>query len=493
MWPGPTRVAREVARTSSCSTLLTGRGAVAVVGRSGSHRLWDLARALVPENVESVPWRRSAAADRRAALACARRPLRERRIGTCIRMQRTGRCRTGHVPVAVRPADPRPRPHGGAVRLLLPPRDVRPESEAGVRLLRPAAPRRRSPRRRTSRRSTGRPASCASTRCTGKPASNRYRCRSPCASLARFVGAGSNSSNSGLRDSRDSRRSGAGSRHRRGDGSDLPDVDVRPGGRRRAQGLRLRACREPDPHGAAALPGVARVGGARRSPSRPASARSTTIMHLVSPGDRVVAVNDVYGGVYRMFSQVYEPKGYEFTWLPAAEISERLADALDERTRIVWLETSDESTAERDRHPRRRRGCARGRRDGRRRQHVRDAVPAAPARARRRHRPTLDDEVPRRPLGRRRRLRGDERSDRRGASALPAEIARRRPGSVRLLARSARGQDARGAHAPALRERSGSSPSGSRATRASSRCCTRGSRPIRVTRSPRDRCATSAE
>jgi cystathionine gamma-synthase len=65
----------------------------------------------------------------------------------------------------------------------------------------------------------------------------------------------------------------------------------------------------------------------------------TTIMHLVSPGDRIVAVNDVYGGVYRMFSQVYEPKGYEFTWLPAPEIGTSLADHLDERTRILWLET----------------------------------------------------------------------------------------------------------------------------------------------------------
>ncbi len=65
----------------------------------------------------------------------------------------------------------------------------------------------------------------------------------------------------------------------------------------------------------------------------------TTIMHLVSPGDRIVAVNDVYGGVYRMFSQVYEPKGYEFTWLPASEIGTSLAEHLDERTRIVWLET----------------------------------------------------------------------------------------------------------------------------------------------------------
>ena len=62
-------------------------------------------------------------------------------------------------------------------------------------------------------------------------------------------------------------------------------------------------------------------------------------MHLVSPGERVVAINDVYGGVYRMFSQVYEPKGYEFTWLSAGEIGDGLRDHLDERTRIVWLET----------------------------------------------------------------------------------------------------------------------------------------------------------
>jgi cystathionine gamma-synthase len=66
---------------------------------------------------------------------------------------------------------------------------------------------------------------------------------------------------------------------------------------------------------------------------------TTTLMHLLSPGDRVVAVADVYGGVYRMFSQIYEPKGYLFDWLPAEEINTNLAEHLDERTRIVWLET----------------------------------------------------------------------------------------------------------------------------------------------------------
>jgi cystathionine gamma-synthase len=66
---------------------------------------------------------------------------------------------------------------------------------------------------------------------------------------------------------------------------------------------------------------------------------TTTIMHLVSPGERVVCVNDVYGGVYRMFSQVYEPKGYDFTFLSAEEITADLAEHLDETTRIVWLES----------------------------------------------------------------------------------------------------------------------------------------------------------
>src|SRR5205807_2728963 len=65
----------------------------------------------------------------------------------------------------------------------------------------------------------------------------------------------------------------------------------------------------------------------------------TTIMHLLNPGDRVVAVADVYGGVYRMFSQVYEPKGYEFEWVPAEELNADPAARLDDRTRIVWLET----------------------------------------------------------------------------------------------------------------------------------------------------------
>jgi len=65
---------------------------------------------------------------------------------------------------------------------------------------------------------------------------------------------------------------------------------------------------------------------------------TTTIMHLLNPGDRVVLIADVYGGVYRMTSQVYEPKGYVFDYLPAAAFDD-LGSHLDERTRLVWIET----------------------------------------------------------------------------------------------------------------------------------------------------------
>ena len=62
---------------------------------------------------------------------------------------------------------------------------------------------------------------------------------------------------------------------------------------------------------------------------------TTTVVHLVSPGERVVVVNDVYGGTYRLFSKVYAPKGYEFEFVSHDEV----AGAIDARTRLVWVET----------------------------------------------------------------------------------------------------------------------------------------------------------
>src|SRR5674476_111885 len=65
---------------------------------------------------------------------------------------------------------------------------------------------------------------------------------------------------------------------------------------------------------------------------------TTTLMHLVDPGQRVVLSADVYGGVYRMTSQVYEPKGYQFEYVPADQFP-NLREHLDENTRMVWIES----------------------------------------------------------------------------------------------------------------------------------------------------------
>src|SRR5256886_1759651 len=62
---------------------------------------------------------------------------------------------------------------------------------------------------------------------------------------------------------------------------------------------------------------------------------TTTLMHLVNPGQRVVLIADVYGGVYRMTSQVYEEKGYRFTYVPASEFDDGLSPPLDEGVKIV--------------------------------------------------------------------------------------------------------------------------------------------------------------
>ena len=175
-------------------------------------------------------------------------------------------------------------------------------------------------------------------------------------------------------------------------------------------------------------------------------------MHLLDPGDHVVCVNDVYGGTYRMFSQVYEPKGYRFTYATPAELSADPAALVDD-ARLVWLETPTNPLLNVV-------DIARGR--GRARAAgallVVDNTFATPylqqplalgadivLHSTTKYLGGHSDVVG--------GFAGDERPDDRGAAALPPEVARRRAGPVRRLARAARGQDARRPDGPPLRQR----------------------------------------
>jgi len=56
------------------------------------------------------------------------------------------------------------------------------------------------------------------------------------------------------------------------------------------------------------------------------------------PGDHIVAGNDLYGGTHRIFRQVYERYGIEFTFVDARE-TEHIAKAIRPETKCVFLET----------------------------------------------------------------------------------------------------------------------------------------------------------
>jgi cystathionine beta-lyase/cystathionine gamma-synthase len=59
---------------------------------------------------------------------------------------------------------------------------------------------------------------------------------------------------------------------------------------------------------------------------------------LVSAGDHVVVADDLYGGSYRLFTQVLPRYGVEFSWVDATR-PEEIAKAMRPETRLVWVES----------------------------------------------------------------------------------------------------------------------------------------------------------
>src|SRR6202022_2774858 len=67
-------------------------------------------------------------------------------------------------------------------------------------------------------------------------------------------------------------------------------------------------------------------------------AAGATIMQLLKPGDHTVAVDDLYGGTYRLFRRVLEPIGHTFSFVDGSDL-QAVEKSLSERTRLVWLES----------------------------------------------------------------------------------------------------------------------------------------------------------
>ncbi len=68
-------------------------------------------------------------------------------------------------------------------------------------------------------------------------------------------------------------------------------------------------------------------------------AATSTVLQRLQPGDHVVCVNDVYGGTFRVFTKVMERHaGIEVTFVAMRDAA-AVADAMTERTKLVWVET----------------------------------------------------------------------------------------------------------------------------------------------------------
>jgi cystathionine beta-lyase/cystathionine gamma-synthase len=67
-------------------------------------------------------------------------------------------------------------------------------------------------------------------------------------------------------------------------------------------------------------------------------AATDAVLRMLSPGDHVLAGNDVYGGTFRLFDKEFKRYGLDFTYVDTSDL-EQVRNGLREETRLVWLET----------------------------------------------------------------------------------------------------------------------------------------------------------
>jgi len=62
------------------------------------------------------------------------------------------------------------------------------------------------------------------------------------------------------------------------------------------------------------------------------------VIKLLQHGDEVVSTNDLYGGTYRLFTEIYEKFGIKFHFI-GMENASKIEDYINENTKLIWVET----------------------------------------------------------------------------------------------------------------------------------------------------------
>ena len=72
-------------------------------------------------------------------------------------------------------------------------------------------------------------------------------------------------------------------------------------------------------------------------------AATATILHMLKGGEHVIAMDDMYGGTFRLFDKVLKHDGIEFTFTDLTKF-ENFEKAIKPNTKMVWLETPTNPT-----------------------------------------------------------------------------------------------------------------------------------------------------
>lgn len=67
------------------------------------------------------------------------------------------------------------------------------------------------------------------------------------------------------------------------------------------------------------------------------------VVKLLSSGDEIVAVDDIYGGAFRLFTHVYQKFGISIKYVDTSN-AQNVADAISPKTKLIWLESPSNPT-----------------------------------------------------------------------------------------------------------------------------------------------------
>jgi cysteine-S-conjugate beta-lyase len=67
------------------------------------------------------------------------------------------------------------------------------------------------------------------------------------------------------------------------------------------------------------------------------------VVKLLDSGDEILAVDDIYGGAFRLFTHIYARFGITVTYVDTGAAA-NVADAITDKTKLIWLETPTNPT-----------------------------------------------------------------------------------------------------------------------------------------------------